>query len=84
MLCLWTPNSLESNIHQLILADLAENIGQSNTSEQDETFTTSIDLVTSQVQTRAVSGEDNGDQPERVFMVRFRVIMRKYINSYDT
>ena len=68
-------DSLELNIHQLVLSDLAENIGQSKGGIHDEAFDVSIDLVTSQVETRIIPGEgreeENAEKPERVFMVCF-------------
>jgi hypothetical protein len=59
--------SLELNIHELILSDLADNIGLSKDNVLDDTLESSVDLITSQVETRAVSGDEDG---ERVFMVR--------------
>ena len=61
--------SLEINIHQLILSDLADNIGESKGDIHDDTYSLSVDLVTSQVETRAVPEETDGEQAERVFMV---------------
>ena len=77
-------SSLEFNIHQLILTDLAANIGESKEDAHTQEYLTAIDHVTSKVETRAVSDEkedkgingdvingDNGDAAmQRVFMVR--------------
>ena len=64
--------SLELNIHQLILSDLAENIGDCKDNTPIEELNASIDLITAQVETRAVEGED-ADQV-RVFMVRTNLL----------
>lgn len=75
-------DSLELNIHQLVLSDLAENIGQSKGGIHDEAFDVSIDLVTSQVETRVISGEgreeENAETPERVFMVCFSLLCKRF------
>ena len=63
-------SSLELNIHQLILSDLASNVGEAKIDPQTADVTTAVDLVTSKVETRAVEDvaeEDNVDV--RVFMV---------------
>ena len=60
--------SLELNIHQLILTDLAANIGDSKDEDTQPDVQTAIELVTSQVETRVVP-EEEPEQPERVFMV---------------
>ena len=60
--------SLEINIHQLILSDLAVNIGEAKYDTPEANLLPSIELVTSQVETRAVSEEET-EKPERVFMV---------------
>ncbi|KAH9998087.1 hypothetical protein BJV74DRAFT_768054 [Russula compacta] len=66
--------SLEFNIHQLILSDLAVSVGASKDDPADPTIDSSIDLITSHVTTRAVSKEDvNGIDVDpglgqRVFM----------------
>lgn len=68
--------SLEFNIHQLILSDLATSVGASKDDPADPTIDTSIDLITSNVTTRAISKDDldvngaNAGSDERVFMVR--------------
>lgn len=62
-------HSLELNIHQLILSDLATNIGLSKDDPTDAELLTSIELVTSQVETRVVPDEEESEQPQRVFMV---------------
>ena len=59
--------SLELNVHQLVLSDLATNIGDSKDNTPSEELATSIDLITSQVETRAV--DDEGTEQPRVFMV---------------
>ncbi len=59
--------SLELNIHQLILADLAANIGDAKDDDTQPDLQTAIELVTSQVETRVVP-EAETEQPERVFM----------------
>jgi hypothetical protein len=52
---------LEFNIHQLVLTDLARNIGESKHSTEDESVSSAIDLVTSKLQTRVVDVEtENG------------------------
>jgi len=66
---------LEFNIHQLILSDLATSVGASKDDPADPTIDTSIDLITSNVTTRAISKDDvdvngtNAGSDERVFMV---------------
>ncbi|KAI0086351.1 atypical/PIKK/PI4K protein kinase [Irpex rosettiformis] len=65
---------LELDIHQLILSDFAENIGHSKNSANTQSLDVSIDLVTSQVETRAVSDQEQKEQQyERVFMSYSRV-----------
>ena len=59
--------SLEFNIHQLVLSDLATNVGDCKDNTPIEDLNTSIDLVTSQVETRAI--EDDDAVQVRVFMV---------------
>ena len=64
--------SLEFNIHQLILSDLATSVGASKDDPADPTVDTSIDLITSNVTTRAISKDVvdvNAGSDERVFMV---------------
>jgi hypothetical protein len=69
------PCSLDFNIHQLILSDLAASVGASKVDPAEPTIDSSIDLITSNVTTRAISGDDvdlNGTSTtleERVFMV---------------
>lgn len=66
--------SLEFNIRQLILTDLARNIGECKDHASEHDLTPAIDLLTSHVQTRdqpaqdAEDGED-GEEQERIFMV---------------
>ncbi|KIP08777.1 hypothetical protein PHLGIDRAFT_364236 [Phlebiopsis gigantea 11061_1 CR5-6] len=62
---------LEFNIHQLILTDLAANVGDCKETTPLEELQTSIDLITSQAETRALEEED-ADQL-RVFMSNSRV-----------
>jgi phosphatidylinositol 4-kinase A len=70
---------LEFNIHQLVLTDLARNIGESKHSAEDESVSSAIDLVTSKLQTRVVdvetensingsASEDTESSNDRVFM----------------
>jgi hypothetical protein len=67
--------SLEFNIHQLILSDLAVSVGSSKDDPADPTIDTSIELITSNVTTRAISKDYldangiNAGPDERVFMV---------------
>ena len=68
--------SLEFNIRQLILTDLARNIGECKDHASEHDLTPAIDLVTSHVQTRdqttqdVEDGEGEGEEEERIFMVR--------------
>ncbi|TFY82561.1 hypothetical protein EWM64_g1445, partial [Hericium alpestre] len=69
---------LELNVHQLVLSDLAANVGVSRHDPLDASLGSSIDLLTSKVTTRAIDhGLMNGDaKPEleqRVFMSASRV-----------
>lgn len=53
---LTTPASLEFNIRQLVLSDLAESVGQAKgEAAQSDDVVAAIDLVTSRVETRAPS-----------------------------
>ena len=67
--------SLEFNIHQLILSDLAASVGASKDDPADPTIDSSVDLITSNVTTRAISTDDaiessvNANLEQRVFMV---------------
>lgn len=68
--------SLEFNIRQLILSDLASNIGESKHEPESPDVLSAIDLVTSKVETRVLheeapdESEDGRDEEElRVFMV---------------
>ena len=79
--------SLEFNIHQLILSDLATNIGESKEDANTPEYLAAIDHVTSKVETRAVpvvngdavpngnavNGVNGHVKEERVFMVRLVV-----------
>ncbi|KAH8099528.1 atypical/PIKK/PI4K protein kinase [Cristinia sonorae] len=53
---------LEFNIHQLILSDLATNIGDSKGDANTPEYLAAIDHVTSKVATRALSFEDEKDE----------------------
>lgn len=64
---------MEFNIHQLILADLATNIGESKEDAHTPEYLTAIDNVTSKVATRDVSDAEeesremaNGDAVNEV------------------
>ncbi len=68
--------SLDLNIHRLILSDLAVSVGASNDDPADPTIESSIDAITSNVTTRAISDVAGGEsttqvnsQEQRVFMV---------------
>ena len=67
--------SLEFNIHQLILSDLAASVGASKDDPADPTIDSSVDLITSNVTTRAIFTDDadesgvNAGLEQRVFMV---------------
>lgn len=89
--------SLELNIHQLILSDLAANIGESRDDATTPEYLAAIDHVTSKIATRDVSLDEggvheNGDaasgleghgKEQRVFMVSaVRYIV--WINSSST
>jgi phosphatidylinositol 4-kinase len=70
-----THCSLEFDIHQLILSDLAASVGASKDDPADPTIDSSVDLITSNVTTRAIStgdaneGSVNANLEQRVFMV---------------
>ena len=65
---------MEFDIRQLILTDLARNIGECKDHSSEHDLTPAIDLVTSHVQTRdqpvqdAEDGEEE-EEEERIFMV---------------
>lgn len=62
--------SLELNIRQLILSDLASNVVEAKADPQKVDITTAVGLVTSKVETRAVDDVAEEDSEEvRVFMV---------------
>ena len=67
--------SLEFNIHQLILSDLAASVGASKDDPADPTIDSSVDLITSNVTTRAIFTDDADESSisasleQRVFMV---------------
>ncbi|OCH92135.1 atypical/PIKK/PI4K protein kinase [Obba rivulosa] len=67
---------LELDIRRLILSDLASNIGESKENPEENGFSAAIELVTSQVETRAVpevsENEEEADEGERVFMSNSR------------
>ncbi|OBZ65790.1 hypothetical protein A0H81_14348 [Grifola frondosa] len=66
---------LELNIRQLILSDLASNIEAFKDETENAEVLTTIDLVTSKVETRAVSDQTVSEEleEERVFMPNSRV-----------
>lgn len=77
---LTSTTSLELNIRQLILSDLASNIGEVETNDAAaDSVLSAIDLVTSKVKTRVVDEEDGEEDTvkeeeeefaeQRVFMV---------------
>ena len=76
-----TSHSLEFNIRQLALSDLAANIGESREEGENPEVLSAIDLITSKVETRVLHEEAREDEKEeeseeeseeghRVFMVR--------------
>jgi phosphatidylinositol 4-kinase len=74
--------SLDFNIHQLILSDLAASVGASNDDPADPTIDSSIDAIRSNVTTRAVSEIAEEDESvteanleQRVFMVSVPAIV---------
>ncbi|KAH9843165.1 atypical/PIKK/PI4K protein kinase [Rhodofomes roseus] len=66
---------LELNIRQLILTDLAINVGEAKEDVHNTDVAAAIDLVTSNVETRAVEDADEEEDAEeaRVFMSNSRV-----------
>ena len=60
------------NIRQLILTDLARNVGECKNHASEHGVAPTIDLVTSRVQTRDQAAQDvgNGEEEERIFTVR--------------
>ncbi|KAF8579311.1 atypical/PIKK/PI4K protein kinase [Ramaria rubella] len=64
--------SLELNLHQLILSDIARNIGESKSSDAEPALEDAVELVSSKVETRNVPTQDE-DHPPRVFMSSSRV-----------
>lgn len=60
-----TIYSLEFNVHQMVLTDLAASVGASKEEIADETVQAAVDAVTSGVVTRA-----DPDATKKVFMVR--------------
>lgn len=79
--------SLEFNIHQLILSDLAASVGASKDDPADPTIDSSIDLITSNVYTRDVSnGAVNGSDvsvslEQRGSMVSVPVVRIELVTS---
>jgi hypothetical protein len=63
--------SLELNVHQIILTDLAASVGASKDEAADPTVSAAIDTVTSGVNTRAEK-----DAKEKVYMVRATRLLR--------
>lgn len=64
--------SLELNIRQLVLADIASNIGESRLDQENSDVLSTIDLVRSKVETRAVpeNSDPQDTEENRVYMVR--------------
>ena len=72
--------SLELNLHQLILSDLARNVGKSKDDKTGNITTEdTIELISSNVETRDISeeGGEDADKP-RVFMVSKGVSVRAF------
>jgi phosphatidylinositol 4-kinase A len=75
--------SLEFNIHQLILSDLATSVGASKDDPADPTIDSSVDLITSKVTTRAIStgysneSSVNANLEQRVFMVGVSFVLAR-------
>ena len=61
------PLSLELNLHQLVLSDLARSVGESKSSGHPS-VEDAVELVSSKVETINVSFQE-ADNPQRVFMV---------------
>ncbi|KAA1469432.1 atypical/PIKK/PI4K protein kinase [Dentipellis sp. KUC8613] len=72
-------DGLEFNIHQLVLSDLAANVGASHSKPLDPSVESSIDLLSSKVTTRAinesklVNGDAKAELETKVFMPASRV-----------
>ena len=60
--------SLELNLHQLILSELARNVGESKSPEAMSSVEEAVELVSSKVETMSVPPQT--EEPPRVFMVR--------------
>ena len=58
-------HSLELNVRQLILSDLAFNIGEVRKTTDSDNVLSAIDLITSRVETRALEDDDNSEQPHQ-------------------
>jgi phosphatidylinositol 4-kinase len=65
---LWSLNSLELNIRQLVLTDIATNIGKCRHDSSTDDLEPTIELITSKVETRDVSSEASQEMDERMFM----------------
>jgi phosphatidylinositol 4-kinase A len=61
--------SLELNIRQLVLTDIATNIAERSHDASKQGVSSVIELVTSQVDTRDVVAEVSANEEECVFMV---------------
>ncbi|KZT09606.1 atypical/PIKK/PI4K protein kinase [Laetiporus sulphureus 93-53] len=68
-------DGLELNIHQLILEDIAANVGESKHNLDDPDVLSTVDLVTSNVETRVTdeATDSVSGRQERVFMTNSRV-----------
>jgi hypothetical protein len=67
--------SLEINLHQLILSDLARNVGQSKFPEDLPSVEEAVELVSSKVETMNLPSQT--EEPPRVFMVRKHTLRDK-------
>ncbi|GJJ07619.1 hypothetical protein Clacol_001823 [Clathrus columnatus] len=63
---------LELNLRQMVLRDLARNVGQTEGQQDEPSVKDAIDFVYSKVETRDVS-EEQSEMPTRVFMSTSRV-----------
>ena len=63
---------MELNIRQLILSDLAANVGEAKEGVDNADVLTAVDLVASKVETRIVDDveQEENNEEARVFMVR--------------
>lgn len=62
--------SLELNIHQRILTDLAANVAQSEKQDEDGDVALVAETIASRVQTVNIDSDLEDVAPERVYMVR--------------